>query len=58
MANCTGRLRADLKRTFGVHARALQDAPAPEMAIEALLDAPLSGAARNAVDTPRAAVAR
>lgn len=51
-------LRADLKRTFGVHARALQDAPAPEMAIEALLDAPVSRPTGDTVDAPRAAAVR
>ena len=36
-------LRAHLKRAFGVHARALQTAPTPEIAIDALLDQPVAG---------------
>ena len=44
-------LRAHLKRTFGVHARALQTAAAPEMAITALLDAS-APEPRQASDSP------
>ena len=51
-------LRAHLKRTFGVHARALQSAPTPESAIEALLDHPAAPHDARAVHFPPAAAAR
>jgi len=51
-------LRAHLKRTFGVHARALQHAPTPEIAIEALLDHPDTRTGRGAVPFPPAAALR
>jgi len=51
-------LRAHLKRTFGVHARALQSAPTPESAIEALLDHPAAPHDARAAHFPPAAAAR
>ncbi|HEX6816118.1 MAG TPA: helix-turn-helix domain-containing protein [Gemmatimonadaceae bacterium] len=51
-------LRAHLKRTFGVHARALQHAPTPEIAIEALLDQPETRTGRGAAHVPPAAALR
>ena len=51
-------LRAHLKRTFGVHARALQTAPTPESAIEALLDQPATPHGRGAAHFPPAAAVR
>ncbi len=51
-------LRAHLKRAFGVHARGLQTAPTPEIAIEALLDRPVARAGRGAAHFPPAAAVR
>lgn len=51
-------LRAHLKRTFGVHARALQNAPTPELAIEALLDQPVARHDRGTAHFPPAAALR
>lgn len=51
-------LRAHLKRAFGVHARALQSAPTPEIAIQTLLDQPIARDGRGAARFPPAAAVR
>ncbi|HEX6809285.1 MAG TPA: helix-turn-helix domain-containing protein [Gemmatimonadaceae bacterium] len=51
-------LRAHLKRAFGVHARGLQTAPTPEIAIDALLDQPVARTGRGAAHLPPAAAVR
>lgn len=51
-------LRAHLKRAFGVHARALQTAPTPEIALEALLDQPMARTGRGTTHFPPAAAVR
>lgn len=51
-------LRAHLKRAFGVYARALQTAPTPEIAIEALLDRPVARPDRSPAHFAPAAAVR